>query len=489
MMARVHGVRLARERLRRWPSGQALVLALFLLVAGVAALLRLFDTGQLVHERARLTQAADAAAYSGALAVARALNLQAYANRTQIAHQVAMAHLVTLASASRFVATEGTRASLGNPPASVIGLLFGPQHGAAYLAARAGAGMDAVAQQGLRAAFDAHDRLVHEVLWRTQQAVAATLPATRWAAMQAVLKANDTLGAAPAADAAQLDPVFLADTLPGFIGVYAGASRARLAGLVREATAHYGFLDPRNHTARNAWLVSPRCPWRRHELRRRGETALEGNDTWTSDDTQSYHALRSNRWIGCYFREYPMGWADAAAQGRPPAEETSPGVDAPADFSAQDFWRWAQANTDWDIFNGTSNPLANAYARASRIRWQSRGLPGFVDISTRAAQDASGVRFAVRVWRGAGGLAVTGAASQVRVGPGPLRGNARLPGDALAVVSAAQTFFERPQARQDGAEERPSLYQPYWQARRVSVTAQERALARERQGLGAGRGA
>lgn len=184
-----------------------------------------------------------------------------------------------------------------------------------------------------------------------------------------------------------------------------------------------------------------------------------------------------------------MGWADAAAPGRSAGADDAPTTQAPADFSAEDFWRWAQANTDWDIFNGSTNPLARLHAMSNRIRWQSRGLPGFVDIGARMASTNDGVRFAVRVWRPAQALAITGAASQVRVGNGPFQARTRLPGDALAVVSAAQTFFERPVARADGAQELPSLYQPYWQARRVSATAEERAAARERQGVTTGRGA
>ena len=55
------------------------------------------------HRAARpADHAVDAAAYSGALQ-ARHLNAIAYANRSQIAHQVAMAHLVTLAASARYL--------------------------------------------------------------------------------------------------------------------------------------------------------------------------------------------------------------------------------------------------------------------------------------------------------------------------------------------------------------------------------------------------
>lgn len=78
--------------------GQALVLGLFLVMLLAVALIYQFGVGQVVGRKARLIHAADAAAYSGALVQARALNMQAYINLTQTAHQVAMAHLVTLGS-------------------------------------------------------------------------------------------------------------------------------------------------------------------------------------------------------------------------------------------------------------------------------------------------------------------------------------------------------------------------------------------------------
>lgn len=463
-------------------GGQALVLALFLLLVGAAALLQLFDAGQLVHEKVRLTHAADAAAYSGALVQARALNFQAYANRAQVAHQVAMAHLVTLASWAKFGAAQARQASAGNPPTGVVGMLFGADHGSAYAASLQASGLDAAAQaQGsLGRAFAEHDSVVHEVLWRAQQAVAHNLARDRDAAMQAVLRANYS-GAAPVAGGiVLLDDLPLADALPGYLSVREGEHRSRLREVVLQAASHYGFLDDRNDTARNPWVVSSRCPHRRHELRRRGSTRLEGYDTWSAADTHSYHALRSNRWIGCYYREYPMGWA-MAATGRAVQTSLEHVADPPPDFSAEDFWRWATRNTTWDIFTGTDNPLANSRAVAQGTAWRGRGMPGYVDLAT-SADTGRPLRFAIRVMRPQASLAALGHASQVRTGTGLLDPSTDLPGDMMAVASAAETWFERPVARSDGNTELASLFSPYWQARLSEVLESEKAEARARQG-------
>lgn len=147
------------------------------------------------------------------------------------------------------------------------------------------------------------------------------------------------------------------------------SGRQELRSFVQEIANLYAFLGPRNDTARNPWVVDARSPMLRHELRRRGNTELYPYGRWQSIDTQSFHALRSNRWIGCYFREYPMAWGwipTAAAQS-----VGSPHVDDPPDdFAAQDFWRWVRDATNWDIHFGDANPLANSRAVANRQRWQ-----------------------------------------------------------------------------------------------------------------------
>ena len=113
--------------------------------------------------------------------------------------------------------------------------------------------------------------------------------------------------------------------------------------------------------------------------------------------------------------------------------------DPPDDFSAQDFWRWVRDATDWDIASGQDNPLANSKAAAGRPRWEGGGLPRYFDIS--AGNLNSSLRFDVALGH-----------------PGP---------DHIVIrtESAAETFFQRPRARDDGRREMQSLFHPYWHAR------------------------
>ncbi|MDX3895767.1 hypothetical protein [Pusillimonas sp.] len=411
-------------------GGQALVWGMLLAAVASLVLVRYFATAQMVAAKARQLHGLDAAAYSGALVQARALNMLALLNRTQVGHQVAMAHLVTLGTWAFLGGAESRQATIGNPPVYLIAMLFGAAHGSAYAAAMGAGGLESLAQTPgqLAAAHAAHDRLVHRVLGAVQHDIVDTLPQARHEAMMQVL------GRHYPGEPSSLEMEH--DDWPGAVRLHAG--RRHLASFARDAAGHYGFLAPRNHTARNPWPVQARCPARRHELRRRGQTQLDDSGVWQSIDTQSFHALRSNRWIGCYFREYAMGWGWIPTAGQQRTD--SPHVENPPDdFSAQDFWRWVREATDWDIFSGDANPLANSRAVAARPQWRSSGLPDYFDVAGEGSAPRLGFGVVLR-----------------REGP---------EGISITTRSAAETFFSRPHGRPDGYFERPNLFHPFWQAR------------------------
>ncbi|SHG73906.1 hypothetical protein [Pollutimonas bauzanensis] len=413
--------------------GQALVLGMLLAGAAVLVFVRYFGAGQVVAAKARQLHALDAAAYSGALTQARALNMLAYINRAHVGHQVAMAHLVTLGSWASLGGAQARQLASGNPPAYLLAMMFGSQHGAAYQAAQKAAGFDARAgsQGELARAYAAHDDVVQQVLGTVQDAVVAGLPQARLAAMQAVLARNYP-GLPPGS---AFDLVIEHDNWEAYVQRH---SAQQLRPFIQGVAQLYGFLSPRDHTVYNPWVVQARCPHLRHQLRRRGGTELDATGRWQSTDTQSYHALRSNKWIGCYYREYAMGWGWIAGAAAPAM--AGPHVDNPPDdFSDQDFWRWVKEATDWDIASGRDNPLANSRAVASRPRWQGSGLPGYFDTAA-----------------GAGGHALRLDVSLRHPGPQGL---------TVSTRSAAETFFDRPRARADGRAESANLFHPYWQAR------------------------
>lgn len=278
----------------RSQQGQALVWGILLAAVASVVLLRYFATGQMVAAKARQLHGIDAAAYSGALVQARALNMLALLNRSQVAHQVAMAHLVTLGSWASLGGTESRQAMVGNPPKYLIAMLFGAAHGSAYAASMRASGLDLLAGTPgeLARAYARHDQIVHMVLGSVQHDVVSTLQAARDFAMRQVLSSHY--------EGANSELEIYQDDWPGFVRLHSG--RTVLAPFIRQVAGRVDFLGPRDHTARNPWPVQARCPTRRHELRRRGLTQLDDSGVWQSIDTQSFHALRSNRWIGCYYR-------------------------------------------------------------------------------------------------------------------------------------------------------------------------------------------
>lgn len=424
-------------------QGQAMVLGMLLAGMAITVFVRYFFVGQVIAAKAKQLHSLDAAAYSAALIQARSLNMLAYVNRAHVGHQVAMAHLVTLGSWAMLGGTQAGQLSSGNPPAHLIAFMFGPDHGAAYAAASRAAGMDGLArEQGeLARAYKNHDTLVRQVLSRAQEDIVHALPQAREAALRQALADNYSMQIEPK----DFDLRFDQDNWPGYVQRYAG--HGQLRNLVEQAASLYRFLDPRDHTARNPWVVDARCPGLRHELRRRGETRLDASGLWQSIDTESFHALRSNRWIGCYHREYAMGWG--WLPGPLPSTMDQPHVENPPDnFSSQDFWRWVRDATSWDIASGRDNPLSNSRANAARQRWEGGGLPSFYD--TPAGRSGIALGFSVTLRH-----------------PGP---------DTLPVTtrSAAETFFERPLPRPDGHAETDNLFHPYWQARLVSHPSQNK---------------
>jgi len=456
--------------------GQALVLGLLLVAVGGISLVVLYNLGQTVGARQRLTHAADAAAYSGALEQARALNTLAYINRTQIAHQVAMAHLVTLGASAQYARTMQSQRNRGNPPAGLITMLFGPDVGMAYQSAQAVSN----AEQRLAAAFGEHDRVVHQVLAAAAASAVAGLAASRDRIMNKVLSAN-LADDVPAPDAEGMHSRdaslrLLTDGWPGYVGRRQATREAGLRPAVEQAAERYGFLDRRSATRRNPWMVHPLCPLHRHELRRRGYTWLGPDGRWGALDTQSYHALRFNRWRGCYFREYAMGWGTTQGQKIKAPADLEYVDEPPLDFSDQDFWRWVELSTNWDLLNDISNPMANSYAMAAAQRWPGRGLPAYREVALPRGADP--LRFAVAVRLAGASLKTTDAESAVRAPVGRFRYAALVPEDAVTVTSAAETYFARPEPRADGRDELATLFRPYWQARLSAVTAGEAARAR-----------
>ncbi len=448
------------ESLPAAQRGQALVLGLFLIVLIALALIYQFGVGQIASRKARLVHATDAAAYSGALVQARALNMQAYINLTQTAHQVAMAHLVTLGSWSLFAATQGRQFLQFNPPAHVIAMMFGPRPFAAYTAATRAVTLDGMARKGgeLARLFAEHDRIVRHVLLSASRAVHNTMTSARDHAIGQVLQQNYQESPVTHVNASSFRrsgkpdsdvPVRTPSDNHAPLFWYAQdhaegnftslrATDANYRSFITDVVSVYGFLGKREGVIRNNWEVHYQCPQLRHELRRRGQTLLDENGNWQSIDTQSYHALRSNQYIGCYYREYPMGWGWVPGKASELAADLPYDQNAPGNFGEIDFWRWVTTSTNWNILSGDANPLANSRAVVGREQWSGGGLVPYFDLRDSSKQRSLG--FTLHV------------SQHFHDQP------------ALSVQASAEAFYEKPGEPVVNEKEKPGTWRPFWQA-------------------------
>ncbi len=83
--------------------GQIAPVALFGVLIASAVLVLMYNAAQKVTEKSQVANAADAAAYSGAVWTARHLNFMAYTNRAMVANHAAVGHLVSYVSWIRYI--------------------------------------------------------------------------------------------------------------------------------------------------------------------------------------------------------------------------------------------------------------------------------------------------------------------------------------------------------------------------------------------------
>lgn len=446
---------------RAGQAGQALVLGLIVLALLLGGWVAAHWTARMAGASARLTHVADAVAYSGALMQARQLNLLAYIHRAQLAHQVAMAHLATLIAWRQLGLTQARRRAMGNPPAFLIGRLFGPRFAQAYGASPSGSSSDSYDAAALQASLKRHDSVVHRILAEVARQQWRRAVPLRNAHMARVLQANYVSSTSSRTGV----PVMHVhdDNFPRLLAWQSPSDAQGLQALTQTVARRFAFLRPRDLTWASAWIVQPRCPNTRHQLRRRGHTFLDAQGRWGASDTLSFHALRSNRWIGCYFREYPMGWATTGAtrwtRGRHYVERPL------AEFSSQDFWRWYSQYSGLHAGAWRNNPLASSYAMRDRhAAPEGAGLPDVLGLSAQGLrQPKASFRLSLRTSLAVSDLGQAWAIP--RLGDADAWWRAR----RLARVSAAETYFAAPAAPTGGPAELPSLFRPYWQARLVAA--------------------
>jgi hypothetical protein len=436
-------------------KGQALPLGLVLLVAVAAIVFFMFNSGQLVQEKIRLTNTADAVAYSAGVYEARVLNYDAYTNRAIIANEIAIGQAVGLASWAKYA---GTAAGNISPYLYLI-----PYVGAAMASA-----MDYIADimdvitYAYAAAVTLHDAAING-LKISQDAVHGPANSValynRLLVMQDVAKKNDP--------DVVVDPLPVSDNFMGFTERYESQEeRTRMGQIVHDDRD--AFLRSRN------WKFGFVILCTGIELRKRGSTELINlTDGWKSMDTLSAHAYWIKwTWTGpkCKHSETPIGYGTAFSED---------GLDDSSYSYA------GSRNT---------NPNASSYAESTVAAGfepstlTGGAIPAFHDLSESALKDAKDdprTTLAVRVYKPSSKQRFSGGASIIKPAGRLDLYDGKHAKSESAAISHVEVYFERPDGKNPlfNREEYGSFFNPYWQARLAPVSASQRALAQVKQGL------
>lgn len=426
--------------MRAVQRGQVLPLAVFSLFVCALFLYFAVTSGQWVDDKIRVLNAADAAAYSAATVEARGLNFTAYANRAIIANQVAIAQALSVASwtnyfADMWINLDQATERLGDliPPDDLLrwSQLQATLVGEAYATAYGGVDPREIAQYVNYAAgaiITASD-LASQGLQLSESAVRQSLRGAEFAgspARQLVLAQEAARIASPQA---RVSIVPVTHDFDRVVSLYDGGARERLADVIRRSRDD--FTRQREWTLRSllGFLGSKR-------IERRGGTDLVDLDHWQGLDDATYRSS-GGLFSGSTTNTFAAGYARVG--GTPLSGSGSAEYYLPA------------------LYTG----LPSVYDIDRSITAEPR--PG---ISTYVTAPAPASAAPPSVGPG-GRLAVFS-------GPGAPR--------EVAALSRAEVFFERPDVRADGREERGSTYDPYWRVRLVPPVLGDRAFAAAHQG-------
>jgi hypothetical protein len=408
------------------------------LVALIASLIAAFalvlSTGQMVNDKMRLVNAADAAAYSAAQWQARSLNYQAYLNRAIVANEVAIAQLVSLRSWSKYVlsaTSNSARVAQWIPPltAPVRALARGWQAVDASLQATS------PLLEASLSAWNVDVLSNAEALAHQQAAItAADLVAE-------VARANE-----PRAQVTQATRLLQVRNAASWQDRFTDRYRRGGGDLRRFVDL---LMDSRDEFTRSRnWSLSlPPVV----KVAKRGGTDLLAENSWRGLDTLSVHVDLLLDTV-----EVPLGWGAAEQQRRSVGERGEHG--------------------------GSLRTNPSASRRASRVlrpATRYRGVPEIRDVITPQRRDERTLRYAVALRLPQEDIAT--ADRLLREGLTGLDGvryplTPTMPDHGLQALAAAEIFFQRPVGRSDGRREYPSLFNPYWQARLVDVSSQDRLL-------------
>jgi Putative Flp pilus-assembly TadE/G-like len=466
--------------------GQSLLWVLGFMATMAVTFAGVYSVGQTTSEKQKIVNAADAAAYTGAMVEARALNLTAYANRADIANEVFLAQMVSMQSWVDYMKT-----SAGNWKTVAQALSWIP-----------GVAAVASALEAIESALDAAADVIKDV----------TMPATIFA-VEGYYKVMDnalklvfgTTGSVNMAFATQsaADAVLAAnvatqggklDSAPAAINQVAlGAINAKewKDAFYRYDTSSAGSASDGRRNTREI-LVDSRdefskerkgpsslpfslffgnekvgfCPGLEFGVSRDGTTKLKDYDRWEAQDTTEYYVASGAK---CKKTGIPMGW------GRSTAANDKDNGDSKTDPHNWGGWlafnddpknneKWTGVKALWDVSRDSNdNPVAAFNPGAETLTFT-------VAVAKQKVNVRNNEHVSLNFMNTANTTSKLGSADT----------KADYMDGQISAKSEAKVFFSRPARngqdftgtrlfRQDNHKEIANLYNPYWQVRLKNV--------------------
>lgn len=477
--------------------GQALLLFLGLIASLLVAGVGVYSIGQVTSEKQKVVNATDAAAYSGALIQARALNLVAYGNRAEIANEAFLAQAISIQSWVRY-----HQKVIENIQEYVVPVLYGFVITSPIAAVVEGIieviqpivdaleeGADGVAS-GLATVVEAYGKYAltnasYLLLNEVALSAAAKEAADKVLAQNLANQDGKTDVAPNSIKGVELGSLNFAAWSGAFAQytknktVYQ-ADDGRYAAAEIVLASRDDFTERRdgpswsnplsyligNSTFGNCWIIEIGSS-------RDGGTQLQDYERWEAQDTSEFTAKsRNNRRLRCRsFFSLPTGW------GRTTVDESGDEGDSrtnPHDWAGS--LAYSDSPVNHDGWTGVKelydlDRKSNNYGRPTQVDNNNPTKTEFI-FHYAAAKSRTLVKTADQL----------GIFKQSIAGNKPLGDTTLKPGmmeDQLAAVSAAKVFFSRPKRdsrdftattlfRADAHHEVASLYSPYWQVRLTS---------------------
>lgn len=460
-------------------AGQALPLGLALLAFGIFISISLFNTGQNTSEKMRLTNAADAAAYSGLVWQARAMNFQSYTNRAMVANQVSIAQAVSLRSWSRYgvIATENVNTVLGGLP--FVGAVTQAMAATMASASRV---IEPVTE-ALLSVVDGFNGVVSQA----QEAMFVTSFVATPEIVREIAKQNGPAYKVESAYALGGLGQNLHDwnAMTSSYATDDHNAMQRRADLINESRDQFSqrrdweFFD-------SFWFYS--TPLTKHKIFRRGDTRLVRNDAdeegaaqweWKAKDSISLQN-KIHTWRGTKRREMPIGWAQAYANNQganddsiEPCEtdhrELAPGV-------AEGCPRWLGYNRRAERLSdmGVVSP---ARGTQSQIHMDAtyHGIRVYRDLAALPDQ-AKDPRLGLRVEVHTSADSLSNSDDIIK--KEPFNAELRYASAEMAAIASGEVYYRRPELDAGSVvTEYANGYNPFWDVRLAAISDEEKIAA------------